>query len=324
MLSLIKRTLSKLKDGHKSKPISLLEIIKTQSHPMYDAHEFNDAFCEMIKTGMALNASFLYDAFIFNKFRRPLTQYYNKTPETIIQIGPGGSLGCEVLFSLTGIKNVCSLDPYPLPYFDLDNFFQFLQKSIEMIKLFEGINKFDTAPLKIPESETLGNDKYRIGKNTIHHLTNRMFENTGFEDESVDFLFSNAVLEHVRNPLESISETRRILKKGGITSHQIDLRDHRDFNRPLKFLNESETSWEHIMNQYCANDPSIYMNRWRASQFLYAFNEEGFTILEFIPNMTATEEMIASEIPFLNEHFKKCSQDDLSTLSVFFVAQKVS
>jgi hypothetical protein len=78
------------------------------------------------------------------------------------------------------------------------------------------------------------------------------------------------------------------------------------------------------MNQYCANDPSIYMNRWRASHFLEAFTEEGFTILEFTPNMRATEEMIASEISFINEQFKKCSQDDLSKLSVFLVAQKVS
>ena len=77
------------------------------------------------------------------------------------------------------------------------------------------------------------------------------------------------------------------------------------------------------MEEYCHNDSSIYMNRWRASQFQIAFESEGFTILEFTPNIKATDEMVASEMPYLDERFQSCSREDLTAISLFIVAQKV-
>lgn len=41
-------------------------------------------------------------------------------------------------------------------------------------------------------------------------------ESTGIENNSVDFVFSSNVIDHVENPSEVISEVRRILKKDGI------------------------------------------------------------------------------------------------------------
>lgn len=45
---------------------------------------------------------------------------------------------------------------------------------------------------------------------------------------SIDFIFSQAVLEHLRKHefLDMMKELRRILKPTGICSHQVDLKDH--------------------------------------------------------------------------------------------------
>jgi SAM-dependent methyltransferase len=61
---------------------------------------------------------------------------------------------------------------------------------------------------------------------------------------SVDYLFSNAVLEHIRlKEFPSLmEETRRILKPDGLCSHQIDFRDH--LGGALNNLRFSESRWE--------------------------------------------------------------------------------
>jgi Methyltransferase domain len=63
-------------------------------------------------------------------------------------------------------------------------------------------------------------------------------------DASVDFLFSNTVLEHIRLKefLPLVLEVKRVFKPEGIASHQIDFRDHLQYalNNP-RF---SERIWE--------------------------------------------------------------------------------
>jgi len=50
------------------------------------------------------------------------------------------------------------------------------------------------------------------------------------------FVQSNAVLEHVRDIGRAVAELARVTATGGIHAHQIDLRDHRDFDNPLAHL----------------------------------------------------------------------------------------
>lgn len=51
-----------------------------------------------------------------------------------------------------------------------------------------------------------------------------------------DAVFSNAVLEHVADIERSLEACARATKPGGIGFHQIDFRDHRNFDRPLDHL----------------------------------------------------------------------------------------
>ena len=90
--------------------------------------------------------------------------------------------------------------------------------------------------------------------------------------QSVDFIWSNAVLEHIRRAdfTDFIAQTRRILRPGGSCSHQIDLRDH--LGGALNNLRISSRCWE---RQWMANS-GFYTNRLRKSQILQIFAASGF------------------------------------------------
>lgn len=104
------------------------------------------------------------------------------------------------------------------------------------------------------------------------YLTDGLESLKKIEDESVDLIFSQAVLEHVRRHdfLETMQECRRILRPGGICSHQVDLRDH--LSGGLSNLRFSENIWE---STFFAKS-GFYTNRIQYSQMLNIFRQAGF------------------------------------------------
>ena len=59
---------------------------------------------------------------------------------------------------------------------------------------------------------------------------------SGIPDASLDVVLSNAVLEHVSDLEAACRSFARVTKPGGMNSHQVDFRDHDNFDRPLEFL----------------------------------------------------------------------------------------
>jgi predicted SAM-dependent methyltransferase len=91
-------------------------------------------------------------------------------------------------------------------------------------------------------------------------------------DRSVDFLWSHAVLEHVRlgEFLDTLRELRRVIRPDGICSHRIDLMDH--LCGELNNLRFPEDLWE---SDFFAKS-GFYTNRIRHSEMLGMFREAGF------------------------------------------------
>jgi SAM-dependent methyltransferase len=94
------------------------------------------------------------------------------------------------------------------------------------------------------------------------------------ESNSVDFIWSQAVLEHVKRSefLDNMQELRRIIRKEGVCSHVVDLRDHIDCS--LNNLRFSEKIWE---SNFIANS-GFDTNRIRYPQMLDLFKKAGFAI----------------------------------------------
>lgn len=101
------------------------------------------------------------------------------------------------------------------------------------------------------------------------YLTDGLNSYKTIPDNSVDFIFSNAVLEHIRKKdfLPTFREIKRILCKDGISSHYVDLKDH--LNGGLNNLRFSEKIWESDF----IYKSGFYTNRIRYSQMLQLFNE---------------------------------------------------
>lgn len=91
-------------------------------------------------------------------------------------------------------------------------------------------------------------------------------------DQSVDFVWSHSVLEHVRQAefLETMRESRRVLRADGISSHWVDLKDH--LGGALDNLRFSESIWESPF----MTGSDFYTNRIRYSEMLALFREAGF------------------------------------------------
>jgi SAM-dependent methyltransferase len=92
---------------------------------------------------------------------------------------------------------------------------------------------------------------------------------------SVDFIWSSAVLEHVRRdefrPLAQ--QLARILKPSGVMSHDVDLRDH--LAGSLNNLRFSPRLWE---SRFWRNS-GFYTNRLSQSEMLRMFADAGFKVV---------------------------------------------
>jgi SAM-dependent methyltransferase len=91
---------------------------------------------------------------------------------------------------------------------------------------------------------------------------------------SVDFIWSQAVLEHIRRRefLDFMRELRRVLRTDGVCSHRVDLRDH--LGGGLNNLRFSPRQWE---SDWMASS-GFYTNRIRYAEMIDLFGQAGFDV----------------------------------------------
>jgi len=127
-------------------------------------------------------------------------------------------------------------------------------------------------------------------------------------DQSVDFVWSQAVLEHVRRASfpETMREIRRILRPDGVASHQIDLKDH--LGGKLNNLRFSERRWE---SDFMSRS-GFYTNRIRYKDMLRIFSESGFKT-----DVLNAEEWTSLPTPRnkMDTIFRGCSDEELCVQS---------
>lgn len=146
-------------------------------------------------------------------------------------------------------------------------------------------------------------------------MTNGLESLRSLSNETVDFIFSQAVLEHISLSDFSnvIKETYRILKFGGVASHKIDLKDH--LGGSLNNLRFSKMVWE--SNLFSLS--GFYTNRLRASEIVELFKESCFNIVGY-------KESRWEEIPIsrdlIHPEFACLTKNDLLISGVEIVVRK--
>jgi SAM-dependent methyltransferase len=134
-------------------------------------------------------------------------------------------------------------------------------------------------------------------------------------DDSIDLLFSLAVLEHIRRAAfdRLLDEIFRVLRPGGVSTHLVDLRDH--LGGGLNNLRFSQRLWEHPIMA----SSGFYTNRLRCTEICEKALARDFRVSIAMPGRWA-----APPTPrrVLSAEFRDLSDDELAVAWFTLILQK--
>ena len=147
--------------------------------------------------------------------------------------------------------------------------------AVDDMKFYRAMADFlEREGLIVPKMEELASLQELLRACATHYLTSGLSSLRTISDSSVDFIWSNAVLEHVRRKefFDTMVELRRIIRADGVCIHSIDLMDH--LGGALNNLRFSEAFWEW---DFVAG-AGFYTNRIRFSEMVDFFRQAGFSV----------------------------------------------
>jgi SAM-dependent methyltransferase len=215
-------------------------------------------------------------------FERHYSAAGRPTSGAALEIGPGGNLAVALQFLAAGLERVTCID------------------TTGYVRDTEDLNR----ELVGDRVDLLARIDYRVPD---------AIETTSMPSATFDVVYSHATLEHVRSPEQTARQIARLLKPNGVTTHQVDLRDHRDFSKPHDFLRYSNRVWELAFSNHS------YVNRWRASDWRRVFEDHGLEV-----EIEATESVPLPDMARLSRTFARKAPEDLATVGVFLTARKPS
>jgi SAM-dependent methyltransferase len=194
-------------------------------------------------------------------FRQHVTQAAFTMPPgyAALELGPGDSLFSALIVAATG-GSECHL-------VDVGDFAE--ERTDAYRAMAELLQKEALDPPNIERAASLAEIlrlcHARYGTEGLQSLCS-------IEPESIDFVWSHAVLEHVRRAefLPLMTELRRVIRSGGVCSFRVDLQDH--LGGSLNNLRFSRQVWE---AEWMASS-GFYTNRIRFREMLGLFAEAGF------------------------------------------------
>jgi hypothetical protein len=221
------------------------------------------------------------------------------TTTNYLEIGPGSNFGAPVILAET-LASVALVDRWMAPW-DRDfhpAFYGELRK-----RWPEPSSTLDAV---------IANGGYPT--NMLRLIEEPAAAMSSVQSSSIDITYSNAVMEHVAEPADAIKELARVSKPGAIGVHQIDFRDHSDFDRPLDHLLIGKRKWR-------ARRAATFCEcgtQYRASEFERMFSVSGFSTRSSATLM-ADERYFSNFISHLRANsrcsFKQWPEDDLRILS---------
>ncbi len=251
-------------------------------------------------------------------------------PKHIAEIGPGMTLGTGLCGLLCGAESFRALDI--IPYSTADENVRIFEKLVEAFERganFETLPDFPQLPLERLD-DVLGmgispNRKQEI-REALYQLDHPL-NNTGslvryhapwmskdiIEPESVDFIFSNAVLEHVEDLDALHTCAYKWLAPGGHVLHRIDFSSHGTAKSWNGHWTISKPLWKIIRGKR-----PYSINRKSLSDQKKALSQAGFHILgQRIDEQptTVTREMIDKDFDYLTD-------EDLLARQAFVLCRK--
>lgn len=212
----------------------------------------------------------------------------------ILELGPGGSIGFGLLALKSGAKKYCAIENGDHAKINPQAFSTYMKLLDDNHQL---ISQFFTSDRCFKQER-------------IQFIENDQSSAYAVPDNSIDIIYSCAVLEHVHNLDLCFSEMTRILKSGGIMNHQVDLRDHIFSQKSLWFLTINDRIFKTLFSK-----TGEYVNRKRLSYYLQLIKKNNLQIVTIEKNLLFDGE--------LNQNLlKRYTENDLRTLSINIALKK--
>lgn len=268
----------------------------------------------------------------------------NPNFESIAEIGPGDSLGLGLAALISGSKKYYALDVVetafnyqneevfeeliklfknrePIPYGEnflksrpqLDDYsfpgYILTEEKLNNCLSENRLNKIRSALKKVKEPLKVSNNEHN-NIEIIYSVPWNKF--TLINRESVDLIFSNAVMEHVDNLFQVYQTASLWAKKQGVMCHVIDFKSH-----GTAALWNGHWTYSNIVWKLIRGRCHYFINREPYSAHL-KFTEKFFQIIKTKvytrPNMLKKSD--------LSDKFRNLSEIDLTTSEAFIVSQK--
>lgn len=181
--------------------------------------------------------------------------------KTCLELGPGDSLTSAILARSLGAKKTYLVDAGA-----------YAEARVEIYQDFA--RELERRGYRGPDISRISSVEEMLEQTSAVYLTNGLASLRTIETGSVDVIWSQAVLEHVRlhEMPDVLLELRRIMSADGVMSHRIDYKDH--LGGSLNNLRFSKSLWE---TEFMARS-GFYTNRIRHSQFMKMIEDAGFVL----------------------------------------------
>ena len=209
----------------------------------------------------------------------------------VLELGPGDSLHSGLISFALGASHTWLVDVGRYASADLDSFFR--MREILASKGFS-----------LSRLNAIEDFSDYLSTTNSSYFTEGIKSLSSIPGSSIDYCFSNAVLEHVdASDFDLlISELRRILKPTSTSCHRVDLRDH--LGGGLNNLRFSRSVWEGSLFK----SSGFYTNRIRFGSYIDRFSASGFNVET--PRVDRWGELPISRRS-LDPEFDKIPDDDL-------------
>jgi len=260
-------------------------------------------------------------------------------PKVIAEFGPGDSLGIGLAALLSGAEKYYALDV--VEYADTSVNLDILEELITLFAKKEPIPDQQEFPLVRPllqsydfPQQILTDDQRRLClaseriRSIRKALTNPRNSNKSpieiryvvpwydsdiIKQQSLDMIFSQAVLEHVDNLAQTYTTFYRWLKTDGFMSHQIDFGCHGLAKKWNGHWAYSDFTWKLVKGKR-----AYLLNREPYSTHKRLLESSGFEIVCEVK--TSDHSGLAKEQ--LSSRFRQMSQEDMTTRTVHILARK--
>jgi hypothetical protein len=258
----------------------------------------------------------------------------NPYPKTVAELGPGDSLGIGLAALISGCDKYFAFDV--VEYANAERNLEIFDTLLTLFKNRSAIPGDDEFPKIKPYLEEYDFPAGLLNENRLPHALEQSriekirhsiidlqrkdspilykvpwYDASILEKESVDMIYSQAVLEHVDDLLNTYKAMHLWLKSSGYISHQIDFKCHGTANEWNGHWAYSDFMWKLIKGKR-----PYLLNREPHSTHIAILKEEGYRVVcdkIFKSKSGLTKTALAPR-------FKSISDDDLTTSGAFIQA----